>query len=219
MKKRLHDKKAGIAILISLIIISLAEVIFRATAMGLEAVLTTSNLGEQLAVIALAVTVLILTAKGKDRASYICYGAWIGYFVIDQLFELPGDVITLIRNMSVVPMPSIGGIARIAISICIIGIGVLLVEYMSDGTICNKLFNAFCILAVLFVVASIISGVCVIATGASNIVNDMLTIEELKTNVIIDLFNNLYRGTMIFLCAFFAYDSAKAQLKKANITK
>ena len=79
MKKRLHDKKAGIAILISLIIISIAEIIFRATVIG-EAVLTTANLGEQLAVIALAVTILILTAKGKDRACYICYGAWAGYF-------------------------------------------------------------------------------------------------------------------------------------------
>ena len=29
MKKRLHDKKAGIAILISLIVISLAEVVLR----------------------------------------------------------------------------------------------------------------------------------------------------------------------------------------------
>ena len=53
MKKRLHDKKAGIAILAVLILISLAEVIFRATVIG-KAVLTTSNLGEQLAVIALA---------------------------------------------------------------------------------------------------------------------------------------------------------------------
>ena len=219
MKKRLHDKKAGIAILISLIIISIAEIIFRATAMRLEAILTTANLGEQLAVVVLAATILILTAKGKDRVCYICYGAWIAYFVLDQLFELPGDVITLIRNMTGVPMPSVGGIARIAISICVIAIGVLLVEYMNDGTIYNKLFNAFCILAVLFVVVSIISGVCVIATGASNIVNDMLTIEELKTNVIIDLFNNLYRGTMVFLFTFFAYDSAKAQLKKTDFTK
>ena len=70
MKNRLHDKKAGIAFLVALIIISVAEIIFRAT-LGLEAVLTTSNLGEQLAVIALAVTILVLTAKGKDRACYI----------------------------------------------------------------------------------------------------------------------------------------------------
>ena len=53
MKNRLHDKKAGIAILVALIIISLAEIIFRAAAIGLEAVLTTANFGEQLAVIAL----------------------------------------------------------------------------------------------------------------------------------------------------------------------
>ena len=96
MKKRLHDKKAGIAILISLIIISLAEVIFRAAVMGLEAILTTANFGEQLAVFALAVTILILTAKGKDRTCYILYGAWIGYFVLDQIFELPGAIISII---------------------------------------------------------------------------------------------------------------------------
>ena len=34
MKKRLHDKKAGIAILIALIAISLAEIIYRAAAIG-----------------------------------------------------------------------------------------------------------------------------------------------------------------------------------------
>ena len=62
MKKRLHDKKAGIALLLSLIIISLAEVIFRAVVLGKD-VLTTSNLGEQLAVIALATIILILTAR------------------------------------------------------------------------------------------------------------------------------------------------------------
>ena len=218
MKKRLHDKKAGIAILLALIIISVAEVIFRAVVIG-KAVLTTANLGEQLAVIALAVTILILTAKGKDRACYILYGAWIGYFALDQLFELPGDIITLIRNMSNVPIPSLGGIARIAISICIIAIGVILVEYMNDGTIFNKLFNTLCVIAVLFVFVSVITGVCTLATDASHITNDMFTPEELKINVTLDAFNNLYRGTMIFLFTFFAYDSAKAQLKKANLTK
>ena len=80
MKKRLHDKKAGIAILAVLILISLAEVIFRATVIG-KAVLTTSNLGEQLAVIALAAFIMIMTVMGKDRLCYICYGAWAGYFV------------------------------------------------------------------------------------------------------------------------------------------
>ena len=66
MKNRLHDKKAGIAILVSLIIISVAEVIYRAIiANGI--VFTTSNFGEQLTVIIFALMILIFTAKGKDR--------------------------------------------------------------------------------------------------------------------------------------------------------
>lgn len=217
LKNRPQGKKMGIIILAALIVIALAEVIFRAVAMGLEAA-TTANFGEQLIVIALAVTILILTAKGKDRACYILYGAWIGYFVLDQLFELPGDIITLIHNMSNVPIPSLGGIARIAISICIIGIGVLLVEYMNDGTIFNKLFNTFCVLAFLFVLVSVITCVCAIATDASHITNDMFTAEDFKANVILDAFNNLYRGAMIFLSAFFAYDSAKMQLEKTKLS-
>ena len=216
MKKRLHDKKAGIAILVALIIISVAEVIFRAVAMG-EAVLTTANLGEQLAVIALAVIIMILTAKGKDRACYILYGAWIGYFVLDQLFELPGAIIELVRFMSV--MPSLGGIVRVLISICIVSIGVLLVEYMNDGTIFNKLFNTFCLIAVLLVFVSLVLSGSALATDASGLANDMFTSEELKINIALDAFNNLYRGAMIFLFTFFAYDSAKKQLKKVNFSK
>ena len=218
MKKRLHDKKAGIAILISLIVISLAEIIFRAVAVG-EAVLTTANLGEQLAVVALAVIILILTAKGKDRACYICYGAWIGYFVFDQFFELPGDIITFIKNMSVVPVPSLGGVARIVVSICIIGLGVLLLEYMNDSTIFNKLFNTLSVIAVLFVLVSVATSVFSIATDMRYLAIDTVPVEQLKINVILDAFNSLYRGIMILLFTFFAYDGAKAQLKKTDLTK
>ena len=217
MKKRLHDKKAGIAILISLIIISLAEVIFRAVAIG-EAVLTTSNLGEQLAVIALAAIILILTAKGKDRACYICYGAWIGYFVLDQIFELPGSVIELVNFMSS-GVPSLGGIIRVAISIFIIALGVLLVEYMSDGTIFNKLFNALSLIAVLLVLVSFGLSISALASDMSGFAPDMFTAEELKINVALDAFNNAYRFVMIFMFTFFAYDSAKMQLKKTDLTK
>ena len=99
MKKRLHDKKAGIVFLAVLIIISLADIIFRAAVLG-DAVYTARNLGEQLVVLVLAVTILILTAKGKDRVSYICYGAWIGYFVLEQLFELPSMITTLIQAVA-----------------------------------------------------------------------------------------------------------------------
>ena len=214
MKNRLHDKKAGIPILISLIIISVAEIIYRAVVAG-DRIYTTSNLGEQLVVLGLALIILILTAMGKDRACYILYGAWIGYFVLDQVFELPGAIIDLV-HMADMPL---GGIIRVLISISIIGIGVLLAEYMNDGTIYNKLFNIFCLFAVLFVFVAIFTGVKALFSDMSGLSNDLLTSEQLRVNVTLDLFNNLYRGAMIFLSTFFAYDSAKKQLNKVNFDK
>ena len=214
MKKRLHNKKAGIAILVALIIISLAEVIFRATAMGLEAVLTTTNLGEQLAVIALAVTILILTAKGKDRACYICYGAWIAYFVLDQLFEIPGMFANLLANISN-PVITLSIVIRLLTMISIVVIGALLVEYMNDGTIYNRAFNALCITTIALLAVSLLWAIYQLAfasiEGAQNIVFK-------KQNVLV-VFNDVYRITMIFLFTFFAYDSAKAQLKKTKLSK
>ena len=212
MKKRLHDKKAGIAILISLLIISLAEIIFRAAVMGFEAILTTANLGEQLAVIALAVTILILTAKGKDRACYICYGAWIGYFVLDQLFELPGTFFTGLELLAtgtgeiyLITM-ALGWALRLLGMIGVIVIGIFLAEYMCDGTICNRAFN---ILAVV---------TCVMILG-NVIIPTMVAIQVGQIAALLDTFNSLYRLTMVFLFTFFAYDSAKMQLKKTDLTK
>lgn len=207
MKTRPRDKKAGIIILVALIIISLAEVIFRATVIG-EAVLTTSNLGEQLAVIALAVTILILTAKGKDRACYICYGAWLAYFVFDQIFELPGLIVLAIGGLSAgtaAPSLFFGWALHVLIEICIIAIGALLAEYMNDGTIYNRAFNGLCITTVLLIAANIAISICgALVEGAS---------------FLLDTFHNMYRMAMVFLCTFFAYDSAKHQLKKANLSK
>ena len=216
MKNRLHGKKAGIPILVSLIIISVAEIIYRAVVAG-DRIYSTSNLGEQLVVLGLALIILILTAMGKDRACYILYGAWIGYFVLDQVFELPGAIADLVRFMAV--MPSFGGIIRILVSISIIGIGVLLAEYMNDGTIYNKLFNILCLFAVLFVFVAIFTGVKALFSDMSGLSNDLLTSEQLRVNVTLDLFNNLYRGAMIFLSTFFAYDSAKKQLSKVSFEK
>ena len=204
MKKRLHDKKAGIAVLLSLIIISVAEVIFRAVAMG-KAVLTTANLGEQLAVIALAVTILVLTAKGKDRACFICYGAWIAYFVLDQILELPGILADCVRLIGMDTVGDVAIISRILSMIAIIGIGVLLVEYMNDGTIYNKAFNGLCIFAVLMI--------CV------NLIFSLYHAISVDKVIVLDTFNCMYRLAMVFMFTFFAYDSAKHQFKKSNITK
>ena len=205
MKKRLHDKKAGIAILISLIVIALAEIIFRATVMG-EAVLTTSNLGEQFAVFVLAVTILILSAKGKDRACYICYGAWIGYFVLDQLFELPGTISNLLAGSD--PIMNISTALRMLTMVCIVAIGVLLVEYMSDGTIYNRAFNVLCVITLLLLAGDMFISIHGLVFAPIDIL--------LKKHTALVLFNNFYRIVMIFLFTFFAYDSAKHQLSKKN---
>ena len=157
LKNRPHGKKMGIIILAALIIISLAEIIFRAVALR-EISFTTSNFGGQVAVLVLAVTILILTAKGKDRAAYICYGAWIGYFVFDQIFELPGLIVLAIGGLSAgtaAPSLFFGWALHVLIKICIIAIGALLAEYMNDGTIYNRAFNGLCITTVLLITANI----------------------------------------------------------------
>ena len=207
MKKRLHDKKAGIAILISLIVISLAEIIFRAAAMGLEAVLITANLGEQLAVIVLAVAILVLTAKGKDRACYILYGAWISYFALDQLFELPGSIVSSVAIMGTNITGDISLIFRIISMVAIVALGVIIWEYMSDKTIYNKAFNILSIVTVLLILGSI-------GIDVSRII-----VEGYLPYRVLVIFNNTLRLVMVFMFTFFAYDSAKHQLKKVNFSK
>ena len=207
MKNRLHDKKAGIAILVALFILSLAEIIFRAAAMGLEAVLTTANLGEQIAVIALAVTILILSAKGKDRACYICYGAWISYFALDQLFELPGSIVSSVAIMGTNITGDISLIFRIISMVAIVALGVIIWEYMSDKTIYNKAFNILSIVTVLLILGSI-------GIDVSRII-----VEGYLPYRVLVIFNNTLRLVMVFMFTFFAYDSAKHQLKKVNFSK
>ena len=205
MKKRLHDKKAGIVFLAALIIISLADIISRVAILG-EAVYTARNLGEQLAVVVLAATILILGAKGKDRICYICYGAWIGYFVLDQLFELPGMIATLIKAITSNGYGISALIFTIIASLGFIAIGALLVEYMNDGSIYNRAFNTVCTITVLSVLAAMIINIIGVSTGD-------------PASVTLIVFYNLYRLAMVFMSAFFAYDSAKHQLKKTNLTK
>ena len=215
MKNRLHGKKAGIVILVSLIIVSVAEVIYRAViANGIA--FTTSNFGEQLTVIIFALMILIFTAKGKDRVCYILYGAWIAYFVMDQAFELPGMVGDLIINFSQPHMViSIG--LRLVSMLCIIALSALLVEYINDGSIYNRAFNILSVIAVLLHVVIIgisSNGLILLSKTTSNIDVNLHS----SYNMLI-IFNNLYRIIMVFLFVFFAYDSAKKQLLKVDFSK
>ena len=215
MKNRLHDKKAGIAILVSLIVISVAEVIYRAViANGIA--FTTSNFGEQLAVIIFALMILIFSAKGKDRVCYIIYGAWIAYFVMDQAFELPGMVGELVMNISS-PIATFSIVIRLISMLCIIALSALLVEYMNDGSIYNRAFNVLCVITVLLHVVIIgisVNGLILLSKTTSNIDVNLHS----SYNMLV-IFNNLYRIVMVFLFTFFAYDSAKKQLSKVNFDK
>ena len=217
MKKRLHDKKAGIAILVSLILISVAEVIYRAViANGIA--FTTSNFGEQLTVIGLALAILIFGAKGKDRICYILYGAWIAFFVMDQLFELPGMVGELVMNISA-PGVANSIVLRLVSMLCIIALSALLVEYMNDGSIYNRAFNILCVITILLHVITIVFGSYGFILGKTLESPNGIDLNLFQQQGMLVIFNDIYCLLMIFLFTFFAYDSAKAQLKKTDLTK
>ena len=65
MIKKLQGQKARIAILITLIVTSLVDVLFRAIVMK-EAALGIANAGEQVTVIVLAAITLLFLAKKND---------------------------------------------------------------------------------------------------------------------------------------------------------
>jgi hypothetical protein len=207
MKKRLHDKKAGIAILAVLFILSLADVILRATVFS-NVASTASNYGEVIIMAAFSVLLMILAVKGKDRAFHVLCGVWLGYFVLEQLFDVPYMLSSFVliweTFASLVPMLAL--LLRFLGMICTIVVGALLVEYMIDGTIYNKAFNGFCIAAVLT-----FAGSAIIDIGAC--------ISSGEYIMMLSALNTLSNISMVFLFTFFAYDSAKAQLKKVDFTK
>ena len=211
MKNRLHDKKAGIFILIALILISVAEVGFRHMFLR-DMITTTANYAETLAVIGLALAILIFTLKGKDRLCYILYGAWAAYFMFDQFFELPANIIGFIMLLAgKINLPSFAiaivmHASVVLSSIFTIIIGLLLVEYMNDGTIYNKAFNVLCIVTSLLILLNMGLTVYDVITSGT-------------TEFLLATFHDLYRLTMIFMFTFFAYDSAKKQLSKVKFDK
>ena len=89
MKNRLHDKKAGIAILALIFIISLADIILRATIFS-DIVSTITNYGEVLINALVSALLIIFALTKKDRVFYILCGAWLGCFIFNQIYSLPG---------------------------------------------------------------------------------------------------------------------------------
>ena len=217
MKKRLHDKNAGIALLTTLIVISALEWIFRLACIG-EDLVETPNAGEPLAIAIFAILLMIFTLKGKDRMSYVCFGVWTGYFILDQFFELPGMLANVAANISN-PIIIVSIVIRLVTMLCIVAIGALLLEYMNDGTICNRAFNALCMITILLHVVVIGLSVHGMIVGAVAEMPAGIDIVLLRKQSMLLIFNNVYRIAMVFLFTFFAYDSAKHQLKKTKLSK
>ena len=212
MKKLLQGKKSRIAILIALIVTALVEVLFRAIVMR-EATLGIANAGEQVTVIVFAAIILLFMVKKNDKLSYISCGALIAYFVMDQLFELPGMIGNLIANVSE-PAIVISIAIRLLTMVGIVAIAALLAEYVNDGSIYNRAFNIVFWITILLHVASIAFS----ASGLFLPVNSPELALLQKQNVLI-IFNEIYRIVMVLLFTSFAYDSANRQLKRENLTK
>ena len=205
MKKRLYGKKAGIVILLSLIMISIAEVTLRGVFFK-ESMFNLSNAGEPFITAIFSLLLICFALKGKDRVFYILCGVWLGCFVLNQMYNLPGMVATLVFCATTANIFGIiAAVAHLLSIICIVVIGALLVEYMNDGTIYNKAFNCFCLITV------ILQAFLLLHTLHS-------TFNYGNTEVIIAALHELSRLTMVFLFTFFAYDSAKHQLKKTKLS-
>ncbi|MEE0879382.1 MAG: hypothetical protein UH788_08925 [Treponemataceae bacterium] len=207
MKNKLHNKNAGILILISLIVLSLAEIVFRHIFLRGK-VSFTANYAETLVVLILALTILIFTLKGKERLCYILYGAWIAFFVLNQVFELSGHFIYIVTTdvwSNANSIINIGLIVHVLSYVGIIVMGILLVEYMNDGSIYNRAFNITFVLTLVLLLISVCISVFNFVAGSPN---DLMLL----------VFNNIYRIIMTILFVFFAYDSAKKQLSKVNFS-
>jgi hypothetical protein len=207
MKKRLHDKKAGIAILVALIIISVAEVVLRGVLFK-DTMFNLSNAGEPVITALFSLLLITFALKGKDRIFSILCGGWLGFFVMNQLYGLPGMIADTVERFNAGSThTAICNLIHALSIIGIVAIGALLVEYINDGSIYNKAFNILCVITALLL----------LLLAIHNVVYDVLVLG--RAEVIVASLHNLSRVTMVFLFTFFAYDSAKHQLKKANLTK
>lgn len=205
MKNRLHDKKAGIAILVIIFILSVVDVILRATIFS-NIASSVSNYGEPLITAVISIMLLIFAFKGKDRIFYILCGGWIGFFVFKQLIDFPTMVLTFFAAMqNSEGFTDFAILIHIVSMVCIIAIGGLVVEYLNDGTIYGKAFNILCLITLLTFVVNIIFAIY-----------DIVVLKDISA--LLAILNNISRATFVFLFAFFAYDSAKKQLSKVDFS-
>ena len=214
LKNRPHGKKMGIIILAVLFIVSLAETIIRALQPGYDFAVT--DLGEPFAIAILSAIILFFSFKKKDRVCFVCFGAFISWFMLEEALSVPGTVKTLVDMIvnaeeiaamanGSATMPIVAVVIHLLTSLSTVAIGALVVEYLSDGTIYNRAFNTFCMITVLLHLAAIIINIVGLANA--------FTVE-----IGLLILNNLHRIIMVFMFAFFVYDSAKMQLEKTKLS-
>ena len=206
MKNRLHDKKAGIAIFVAIFIFSMVNAILSSTVFK-NTVVSQLYFGEALIDAVFSLILVIFALKGKDRVFYILCTAWCAYFVVEQLYSLPvlfTEITNCFSTGEITGM--IGNPLHLLSVISIIAIGALLVEYMNDGSIYNKPFNVLCIITVVLFACLLLL----------NLYDFFISGRDFAILVAL---MNLSRIAMVFCFTFLAYDGAKMQLKKTNLSK
>ena len=203
MKNRLHDKKAGIVIFVAIFIFSVVSVILSSTAFK-DTVVSQLYFGEAMIDAVFSLILVIFALRGKERVFYILCSAWCAYFVVEQLYSLPvlfAEMTTCFSSGEIIGM--IGNPLHLLTVISIIAIGALLVEYMNDGSIYNKPFNALCIITVvLFACLAVLSLYDFFVSG--------------RDFAILVALMNFSRLAMVFCFTLLAYDGAKMQLKESK---
>lgn len=207
MKKSLTGKSACIAILAALLVISLADVILRATVFEYD-FFDLFDYGEVFATIAITTLLIVLALKGKDRLFYVICGIWLGYFVLCQFFALPGEIallaemFTYLDSFSVNLGPTIiSTIVMIIDMLAIIALGALLIKYIYNGKAHTKTFGILCLVSILM---QVIYSVLVIGD----------IIAGMPSYFVLSVLYSLSRIATVCLLAVFAHSTAKLHVAK-----
>lgn len=207
MKKSLTGKSACIALLAALLIISLADVLLRATVFE-YGFFDLFDYGEVFTTIAFTTLLIILALKNKDRLFYAICGIWLGYFVLCQLFALPEEIATLVEmftyldDLSASIVSAINSAIVLIIDMIVIGVlGALLIKYIYNGKTHTKTFGLLCLVSILM---QVIYSVLVIG----DIIGGM------PSFFILSVFYSLSRIAMVCLLAVFAHSTARLHIAK-----
>lgn len=207
MKEYFTNTYALTVILFTLLGLSIFEVFIRLTVFH-DTVKLVSNYGEPFVSVVFAILLIFFLLTNKRRIFFILCGGWLAYFSLNQLFVLPSvitDLFTLFGQTSyLVPTTSII-ILHIVSIVTIIILGGILVEYMNDGTIYDRAFNIVSLITIMIIVAQAVISMFMIVTHSYYV--------GISENfLILSFLNCINRVVMVFLFAYFAYGTLKAEL-------